>query len=380
MLRHQVSPYDYMPVLDIGQACVDIFLVRVGLRIGKDAVQERGVRLILPMVRESVDVGFVPFAALWFERRSHAVKYVRTARRSAPATLAAPALSYAMRTLFWREPMRLRITMATGLAALGISAGLGAQQPGKDPAPRRVPAPEGENCVSTGGKVECTIIRTIGADSAAMKRAAIGVQLSPTGTARDTLGVFVSRVTPKGPAENAGIVEGDRIAAINGVDLRVTAADAGDRLAADLPSRRLTREVGKLSPGAVVNLKVYSGGRTRDVQVTAGRASDLREAGWFGFTESFPPGGMFRPMPGMEGIRAPIVRLRSMEAPRVRIERFESPRVRIEGQSAPRIHVEPIPGPGERHRIRIMTPGKDGEGKSRTYIVGPDGELTLEKK
>ena len=47
-----------------------------------------------------------------------------------------------------------------------------------------------------------------------VKRAAIGLQLRATGTRRDTLGVFVDAVTPKGPAEAAGIIEGDRIAAI----------------------------------------------------------------------------------------------------------------------------------------------------------------------
>src|SRR3954467_7221107 len=57
-------------------------------------------------------------------------------------------------------------------------------------------------------------------DSAMAKRAALGIELRATGTRRDTLGVFVEAVTPKGPAESAGIIEGDRIAAINGVDLR----------------------------------------------------------------------------------------------------------------------------------------------------------------
>ena len=37
-------------------------------------------------------------------------------------------------------------------------------------------------------------------DSAMAKRAAIGLELRSTGTRRDTLGVFVEAVTPKGPA------------------------------------------------------------------------------------------------------------------------------------------------------------------------------------
>jgi hypothetical protein len=50
-------------------------------------------------------------------------------------------------------------------------------------------------------------------------RAGVGFFIGSTGSARDTLGVFVSSVTRDGPAEKAGIVEGDRIAAINGADI-----------------------------------------------------------------------------------------------------------------------------------------------------------------
>lgn len=269
--------------------------------------------------------------------------------------------------------------MVAGLAALGFAATLTAQQPGREPAPMRAPMPEGENCISTDGKMECTKVRIFGPDSASMKRAAIGVQLSPTGTVRDTLGVFISRVTPKGPAENAGIVEGERIMSINGVDLRVNAADAGDSFASDLPSRRLTREVGKLSPGGVANLRVYSGGRVRDVRVTTARASDLGERGFFGLMEGGPSQTMFRAMPEMQSIRVPLEGLRTMERPGVRIERFEMPRMRLEGSVAPRVRVETVPGAGGRPRIRIYAPsgGRDGE-RYRTYIIGPDGELTPE--
>ena len=260
--------------------------------------------------------------------------------------------------------------MVASLAAIGLAASLGAQQPRRDPAPMRVPMPDGENCISTDGRMECT-------KAASMKRAAIGVQLSPTGTARDTLGVFISRVTPKGPAENAGIAEGERIASINGVDLRVNAADAGDSYAADLPSRRLTREVAKLTPGGVANLRVYSGGRVRDVQVTTARASDLGEGGFFGLMQSMPSGGMPRTMSGMQNIRVPLERLRSMDRPGVRVESF-LPRMRLEGSLAPRVRVETMPGPGDRARVRIYAPSGGRDGAYRTYIVGPDGELTLE--
>jgi hypothetical protein len=155
------------------------------------------------------------------------------------------------------------------------------------------------------GRVECRILRGGGRgdsalrnrfsyrmDSAMAKRAALGLELRTTGTRRDTLGVFVEAVTPKGPAETAGIIEGDRIASINGVDLRTTAADTEDSYANGLAAHRLSREVQKLSPGSRVNLRVYSGGRLRDVQVTAGKASDVMRLG-----------NRFRfMMPGMEGM------------------------------------------------------------------------------
>src|SRR5215213_1478518 len=140
--------------------------------------------------------------------------------------------------------MRVTASIIAGFAVAGLATGFaaqaGAQTMGKAPEPNR------ENCVTTDGRTRC--VWNGGLDSVMSKRAVIGVSLSPTGTARDTLGVFVSRVTPKGPAESAGIVEGDRIVSINGIDLRVNAADAGDSYAAGLPSRRLTRDVTNLKP------------------------------------------------------------------------------------------------------------------------------------
>ena len=106
-------------------------------------------------------------------------------------------------------------------------------------------------------------------------RPVIGVSLSSTGSVRDTLGVFVTEVAPEGPAERAGIIEGYRIAEINGVDLRVPAADAGDAMVASTRSSRLAREIEKLEPGDEVRLRVWSGGRYRDVTVEVGRYQDV---------------------------------------------------------------------------------------------------------
>jgi len=252
------------------------------------------------------------------------------------------------------------IAVAAGSASTAV-----AQQ---KTAPARPKSETGETCTSTDGKVECRkIVGAFGArfDSAMMKRAVLGLELSPTGTARDTLGVFVTRVTPKGPAENAGIIEGDRIAAINGVDLRVAAGDVEDDYASSLPSHRLQREVQKLTPGSRVNLRVYSGGRVRDVQVTAGRASDfMRTRSLMGVGEGpggfvwgvGPPGGVVwrdgREMPLMQlrdfprdfpqldnmKIREMMPEMRKLEtSPELRKMRDSMPRMREEMKMAPQL-------------------------------------------
>jgi hypothetical protein len=202
--------------------------------------------------------------------------------------------------------MRGIISILTGTAAALATAGaLSAQQPvprNNAPPPPRREEPRGTICYSTDAeKTNCQSFSKMSFDSVIAKRAALGLQLSPTGSMRDTIGVFVARVTPKGPAENAGIVEGDRIVSIDGVDLRVNSADAGDSYASDLPTRRLTREVGKVTPGKVVTLRVWSGGRIRDVNVTAGRASDMRGDGFGIMFGGGPEGMMLRSMPGMDG-------------------------------------------------------------------------------
>jgi hypothetical protein len=175
------------------------------------------------------------------------------------------------------------LLLLSAIAASSVSATLNAQV---------TPAKPDSMCTThPDGRVECRIERrsqggdslrrrmVYRLDSVMAKRAALGLELRSTGTRRDTLGVFVEAVTPKGPAETAGIIEGDRIAAINGVDLRTPAADVEDSYTNGLAAHRLTREVQKLTPGNRVTLRVYSGGRFRDVQVTAGKASDVMRLG-----------------------------------------------------------------------------------------------------
>src|SRR5579862_8820500 len=124
---------------------------------------------------------------------------------------------------------------------------------------------------------------------------AIGVETS-SGSTRDTLGVLVIGVTNNGPADKAGIEEGDRIATANGVDLRLSPADAGDREMHGLMARRLARAVQKGKPGDQIELRVYHDGQYHTVKVTTVKASDLAvDDGNFGF-HVFSP----RDMPEIE--------------------------------------------------------------------------------
>jgi hypothetical protein len=56
VLGEKVAPHHDVPVLDIGEARIDVFLLRVGLGSGEQSVQVSCVRLILPVVLEGVYV------------------------------------------------------------------------------------------------------------------------------------------------------------------------------------------------------------------------------------------------------------------------------------------------------------------------------------
>lgn len=106
-------------------------------------------------------------------------------------------------------------------------------------------------------------------------RAALGIGVASSGNARDTLGVFITSVTTRGPADSAGLIEGERIAAVNGVDVRVPREDVGDARAGSARVNRLMRTIEGLAPGDQVTLRVFGGGRYREVQLTAGKASEI---------------------------------------------------------------------------------------------------------
>ena len=125
-------------------------------------------------------------------------------------------------------------------------------------------------------------------------RAAIGVQLGSSGSKRDTLGVLIAWLDDNGPAAKAGLEEGNRIAGIGTVDLRVSREDAGDAMIASVKSQRLQRELDKLKPGDEVDLRIYSDGRTRSVKIKTVAASSLNRGGR-GFIFGTTPGAMIAP-------------------------------------------------------------------------------------
>jgi S1-C subfamily serine protease len=131
-----------------------------------------------------------------------------------------------------------------GIAALPLGA-QGSPASDADGSPRTTPARGGDPDVS----------------------AILGMNVSVSGTDRDTIGLLVSNVVRGGPADQAGVDEGNRLAAINGVSLRIDAESVGQRDASDGVFRRLARELGELRPGDDVTLRLFGGGRFRMVSL-----------------------------------------------------------------------------------------------------------------
>jgi serine protease Do len=148
-------------------------------------------------------------------------------------------------------------------------------------------------------------------------RPTLGIGIGSSGSRRDTLGVLVISVPDSTPAAAAGLEEGNRIAAINGVDLRVAREDAGDNFMANARAQRLMREVSKLKPGSEVTLRVYSDGRVRDVRLKVARAGDLPRT----------RGMMFMDGPGMDFMpaMAPMAPMSPMPMMRARVARPATP-------------------------------------------------------
>ena len=106
-------------------------------------------------------------------------------------------------------------------------------------------------------------------------RPALGLSLDGGGSKRDTLGLLVTAVENNGPADKAGIEEGNRIASIDGVDLRVPADEAVGGQLLGAKQRRFTRELQQKKAGDEITLQVYANGAMKTVKVTAARTADV---------------------------------------------------------------------------------------------------------
>jgi C-terminal processing protease CtpA/Prc len=104
-------------------------------------------------------------------------------------------------------------------------------------------------------------------------RGMVGLSIGVAGNLRDTLGLFVSGVLTGGPADKAGIVEGERVAAVNGMDVRIPREDIEDPQATSRRLDHFSREVQRAEPGKSLALKVYGNGRFRDVMVAVEQAA-----------------------------------------------------------------------------------------------------------
>jgi hypothetical protein len=95
----------------------------------------------------------------------------------------------------------------------------------------------------------------------------LGLTLGSSGTDRDTLGLLVTQVMRDGPADRAGIDEGNRLADIDGVSLRLDPSDIGRTGAADAVMRRLNRTLKGLRDGEQATIRLFGAGRFKTVTV-----------------------------------------------------------------------------------------------------------------
>ena len=110
-------------------------------------------------------------------------------------------------------------------------------------------------------------------------RMLLGMSLGTSGTDRDTLGLLVTQVFRDGPADRAGIDEGNRVAEIDGVSLRLDAVDIGRQGAIDAVMRRLSRTLRGLQGGEQAALRVFAAGRFKNANVQLGNSPNAPNAG-----------------------------------------------------------------------------------------------------
>jgi hypothetical protein len=171
-------------------------------------------------------------------------------------------------------------------------------------------------------------------------RAMLGISTGSSGR-RDTLGLFIESVTDGSPADKAGLEEGNRIASINGVNLKVAREDAGEPDMSGAMTNRLMREMRKIKAGDEVTLQVWSDGHYKTVKVKTVAAKELegKDGGPDGFAYSMNGADAMVIGPRIrEELRNEMPRIRAdiqNEMPRIREEiQAEMPRIRADIESA----------------------------------------------
>ena len=102
-------------------------------------------------------------------------------------------------------------------------------------------------------------------------RRVLGVSFAQRGSSRDTAGLLIVSVSSGGAADKAGLNEGDRVVSVDGVDLRVSAADAGTSEGVTARVSRFRRALDAARDSQPVKLDVLSDGRRRTVSVVPTR-------------------------------------------------------------------------------------------------------------
>ena len=110
-------------------------------------------------------------------------------------------------------------------------------------------------------------------------RMLLGLSLGTSGTDRDTLGLLVTQVLRDGPGDRAGIDEGNRVAEIDGVSLRLEPVDIGRQGAIDAVMRRLSRTLRGLQGGEQASLRVFAAGKFKNANVQLGNSPNAPNAG-----------------------------------------------------------------------------------------------------
>ena len=178
------------------------------------------------------------------------------------------------------------------------------------PAAAQIRGRTGAGESSRSSRTSSTAVATSDADT----RSLLGLALGVSGTDRDTLGLLVTDVVRGSTAAAAGIDEGTRVAELNGIDLRLSPGDVGDRDVADAVQRRLARSLRAVQPGATVRARFYEGSRLRAVSLRASGSSTVAQSGTDKIAGAFsdkapPPASLAEIMKTMSLLQGQLKRL-----------------------------------------------------------------------